>query len=70
MIPNTLGDGIVRPPAKTMPARTRCAFLRWFNILPKIRWTLAIHKYGDLRVREYFDRLAAEDNRRDPATPV
>src|SRR5207249_4170922 len=30
----------------------------------------AIHEYGDLRVREHFDRLAAEDNRRDTATPV
>ena len=30
----------------------------------------AIHEYWDLRVREHFDRLAAEDNRRDTATPV
>ena len=30
----------------------------------------AIDEYGNLRVGEHFDRLAAEDNRRDPATPV
>ena len=30
----------------------------------------AIHEYWDPRVREHFDRLAAEDNRRDTATPV
>jgi hypothetical protein len=33
-------------------------------------YPLAIHEYGDFRVREDFDRLAAEDNRRDTATPV
>jgi ubiquinone/menaquinone biosynthesis C-methylase UbiE len=32
--------------------------------------TSAIHEYGDRRVGEHFDRLAAEDNRRDTATPV
>jgi hypothetical protein len=32
--------------------------------------TSAIDEDGDLRVREHFDRLAAEDNRRDAATPV
>ena len=30
----------------------------------------AIHEYGDLRVREHFHRFAAEDDRRDTATPV
>jgi hypothetical protein len=30
----------------------------------------AIHEHGDLRVREHFDRLAAEDNRGDTSTPV
>jgi hypothetical protein len=29
-----------------------------------------IHEHGDLRVREHFDRLAAEDNRGDTSTPV
>ena len=30
----------------------------------------AIHEQGDLRVREHFDCLAAEDNRGDTSTPV
>jgi len=29
-----------------------------------------LHENGDLRVGEHFDGLAAEDNRRDTATPV
>src|SRR2546423_14970344 len=37
---------------------------------PYGRWASAIDQYGDLRVREHFDRLAAENNRRDTATPV
>jgi hypothetical protein len=30
----------------------------------------AIYEYGDLRVGEHFDRLAAENNRRDTAASV
>src|SRR5690348_16502157 len=30
----------------------------------------AIDEHRDLRVREHFDRLAAEDDRRDTTTPV
>src|SRR5262249_7715510 len=30
---------------------------------------LAIHQYGDLRVREHLDRFAAEDDRRNTPTP-
>src|SRR5438067_6254179 len=37
---------------------------------PYGRWASAIDQYGDLRVREHFDRFAAENNRRDTATPV
>jgi hypothetical protein len=60
------GNGVC---AASLP--TRVAHFNAGSILSRqIQWTSAIHEYGDLRVREHFDRLAAEDNRRDTATPV
>src|SRR5271169_1389560 len=43
---------------------------RHIPTLPNSRCASTIDKYRDLRVREHFDRLTAEDNRRHTATPV
>src|SRR5215469_8428868 len=69
MSPNVLGDGIVRPSGEyhACPHALRILMLVRYSSQPV---GLPINEHGDLRVREHFDRLAAEDNRRDTATPV
>ena len=70
MIPNVLGDSIVRPLAKTMPPSALRILTLVHYHSRQIRWTSAVHEHGDFRVRQHFYCLAPEDYRRNTSTTV
>src|SRR5215469_11807816 len=70
MIPNVLGDSIVRPLAKTMPPSALRILTLVHSSSQQIQWSSAVHEHGDRRVREHFDCLSSEDYRRDTSTTV